>query len=152
MKTLTFILVAFIWSWVWWFLGLHYIAHGLNDQTAGPFVACLYAGIYGPTLGALVTTLSFGGLAELGALLKRVLVWRAPWHVYLFVFLLPFVCTGAAIGLYALFNSNPGKVDLQAGFALIPIVLWSALRGGRSARKPAGGAFCSPNCKNAVRP
>ena len=152
MKTLTFILIAFIWSWVWWFLGLHYIAHGLNDQSAGPFIACLYAGIYGPTLSALVTTLSFGGLAVLGALLKRVLVWRAPWYVYLFVFLLPFVCTGAAIGLYALFNSNPGKVDLQAGFALIPIVLWSALRGGRSARKPAGGAFCSPNCKNAVRP
>jgi len=119
MKTLTFILIAFVWSWAWWFLGLHYIAHGLNDQ-------------------------SFGGLAEFGTLLKRALIWRGPWYVYLFVFLLPFVCTGSAICLYAQFSGSPGKVDLQGGLALIPIVLWSALRGGPLGEETGWRGFLLP--------
>jgi hypothetical protein len=129
MKTFTFLFIAFVWSWVWWFIGLHYIAGGLNDHNAKPFINCLLAGIYGPTLSAVVTSLSFGGPAGLNALLKRILLWRAPWYVYLIIVFLPLVFAGSAIGLYALFKGSPGKFD-AAGFAMIPVVLVAAIKAG----------------------
>lgn len=143
MKTLTFILFAFIWSWAWWFVGLHIIADGLNDHNAKPFVNCLLAGIYGPTLAAVVTSLSFGGLTGLGALLKRALLWRAPWYVYIIIIFLPILFAGSAIGLYALFEGNPGRFD-AAGFALIPIILMAAIKAGPIGEEAGWRGFLLP--------
>jgi hypothetical protein len=85
----------------------------------------LFASIQGPTLATLVTTLSFGGLTELGVSLKRLLVWRAPWYIYVIIILLPFVFTGSAIGLFAFLSGSPVKFD-RNGLAMIPIVILAA--------------------------
>jgi len=143
MKTITFLFIAFVWSWVWWFVGLHYIAGGLTDQNAKPFVNCLLAGIYGPTLSAIITSLSFGGMAGLGALLKKILLWKAPWYMYAVIVFLPLAFSGSAIGLYALFKGNPGKFN-TAGFAIIPVVLVAAIKAGPCGEEMGWRGFLLP--------
>jgi membrane protease YdiL (CAAX protease family) len=128
-KVFIYLTIAFIWSWTNWFIGLHYLSQGITDQTYGQFVKYFFIGVYGPTIGAVITTFYFGGFKGLLDLFKKLLIWKVPIKIYLTVVFLPLLFLVSGLGLYAIFVGNIGRFDWNAGLA-IPGLLWSALFAG----------------------
>ncbi|MVM33746.1 CPBP family intramembrane metalloprotease [Spirosoma sp. HMF4905] len=128
-KVLVYLLITFTWTWTNWFIGLQYIAKELNQVTTDQFVRCFFLGVYGPALGAILTTAYFGGVQGTIALLKKLIIWKAPLTIYAVIVLAPILVLGMGIALYAWFVGPVGPVDTHA-FAVIPNLLLASLVAG----------------------
>lgn len=128
-RSLFFLLLSFGWSWINWSIGLHFLSGGMNDETISQFVKYFFIGVYGPVIGAIITTAYFGGLDETLALLRKLFIWKYPVSNYLFVFALPLLFLGSGIVVYVLFIDSPGGFEKQAVLT-IPLLLWRSLYAG----------------------
>ena len=82
-ELVTFFALAYGFSWSVWLLARSLLdAQGVFEL--GPF---LLLGSFGPSLSALVVAALYGGRGAPLALLKKLLVWRVNWKVYLLTFL-----------------------------------------------------------------
>jgi len=124
-RSLFFLLVTFGWSWVNWFAGLYFLSDGINDETISQFVKYFYIGVYGPVIGAIITTAYFDGLHETLALTKKLFIWKHPVLNYIAVFALPLLFLGSGIVLYALFIGSPGVFENK--LPAIPAVLLNSV-------------------------
>jgi uncharacterized protein len=124
-KVIVYLLIAFTWSWVSWFIGLHYLAGGINRTSVGHFVNCFFFGVYGPAIGSLVSTLLFDGFRGVAVLFNRLIRWRAPIAVYLLIILLPIFVLVTAIGLFSIYYDKIGAINFAA-VAGIPMLLLRA--------------------------
>jgi len=151
LRIVLFLTIAFVWSWVSWFIGLHFISSGVNDKTIKPFITFLFIGIYGPMLSAIATTWRFDGLAGVARLLKKLTIWKAPLIIYLVILFLPLIIPAISIGLYRLFYGSVGRFDVHA-VALIPIYLWAALRLGPLGEELGWRGFLLPELQRSFSP
>src|SRR5476649_1745760 len=129
LKVLLFLVIAFVWSWISWSIGLSGLFHGVNDAALNRFVILFFIGVYGPALSAVITTLCVDGFSGLLALLKRFLLWKAPLPVYLTIVFFPLAFLSIGIGLYALFIGKTGGFDSHAIATVPHILLLSFLAG-----------------------
>jgi membrane protease YdiL (CAAX protease family) len=128
-KTYTFLLMTFIWSWTFWFIGLSYFEEGINQESIGKFLTLFFMGVYGPTISAILTTLIFDGFEGVLSLLKKVFIWNIPFKNYLYIILLPIFFVIIGIGLYNIFIGDIGSFDTMA-FLSIPTILLAGLYAG----------------------
>lgn len=147
MKAIIYLLIAFLWSWTNWFIGLHYLSAGINDKTISQFVTFFFIGVYGPSLGAIITTLYFDGFSGLVALLKKLTIWKVPLKNYLVIIFLPLVCLASAVGLYSLFIGNVGHFDSHA-IVVVPSILWASLLAGPLGEELGWRGFLLPQLQN----
>ncbi|MBD0331903.1 MAG: CPBP family intramembrane metalloprotease [Chitinophagaceae bacterium] len=147
MKVLVYSLMVFLWSWINWFVGLHYLSAGINDKTINQFVTFFFIGVYGPLLSAIVTTIYFNGFKGLFALLKKLTIWKVPFIIYLIIIFLPIVCLACALGLYSLFVGRIGRFDPHA-VIMIPSILWASLLAGPLGEELGWRGFLLPELQN----
>jgi uncharacterized protein len=93
---LTFLLLAFAWSWS---LGL--AATQVRDQSALTGGALLMLSSFGPSLAGLAIVAGIGGRAGLRDWLMRCLRWRIGWHWFALAFALPPAAMLLALALHA---------------------------------------------------
>jgi membrane protease YdiL (CAAX protease family) len=151
LRIFVFLIVAFASSWACWFIGIRYLAPGINDKTMLPFVNWLFFGIYGPAASAIVTTLIFDGLAGLKQLLARLFFWRASPFIYIFIVLLPIAATGLAIWFYALRLGPVGRFNFQA-IGLVPVYLLSTIKFGPFGEELGWRGFLLPHLQQKFSP
>jgi membrane protease YdiL (CAAX protease family) len=82
-----FVVIAYAISWAIWFAGILSI-DGLSGLEDARFAGFLLAGSFGPTVAALVVTGLTGGRSSIVRLLKRVILVRVNWRVYVVTFFL----------------------------------------------------------------
>lgn len=128
-KNATFLLLTFFWSWTLWLIGLNHLADGITQELISKFLIFFFAGVYGPTVSAIVTAAIFEGFKGVLNLLKKLFVWNVPLKIYLFVILIPIIFAIIGIGLYDLFIGDIGSFNKMA-FLSIPTVLWAGLYAG----------------------
>ncbi|HEV8487827.1 MAG TPA: CPBP family intramembrane glutamic endopeptidase [Blastocatellia bacterium] len=128
-KVFIFLLVAFLWAWTNWFIGLRCLAENLDGNGVNRFVNFFFIGVYGPSLSAILTSFYFGGFRESVALLKKLIIWQAPLTIYVAIFVVPILFLMSGIGLYAWFVGPIGHFDKHA-IVMIPHVLWGAIFAG----------------------
>ncbi len=93
---LTFVLIAFGWTW-----GLLWVGATFTLQPAWLGTAVLIAAAFGPSLAGVITVALFGGLAGLKHWLKQCLFWRTGWGWYVIAAFAPLAIMALAIILYA---------------------------------------------------
>lgn len=123
---LAFVAIAYAISWAIWLTGMASISGltGINDER---FAGFLLAGSFGPTAAALIVTGFTGGRAAVIGLLKRVILVKVNWRVYVVAFfLLP------AIGLvFYLVLGISAKIALwKIAATMIALVPVNAFLGG----------------------
>ncbi len=128
-KPVIFLIITFLWSWIYWIIGLDYLSDGINRESIQQFIKFFFIGVYGPFISSIITTLYFDGYTGLITLLKKLIIWKYPLKNYLIVIILPLVFVIIGIGLYALFLGEIGVFD-QNAVATIPAVLWAGLYAG----------------------
>jgi len=84
---LAFVVIAYAISWAIWLTGIVSIdgMTGIEDER---FAGFLLAGSFGPTAAALVVAGFAGGRAAVVSLLKRLILVRVNWRVYIATFFL----------------------------------------------------------------
>src|SRR5690348_6623473 len=110
-KSIFFLLITFGWSWINWFIGLRFLSSGINDETINQFNNYFFAGVYGPFIGAIITTVYFGGFKSVVVLLKKLFIWRIPFYSYLAVVTIPLLFLGSGIVLYVLWIGSLGVFE-----------------------------------------
>jgi membrane protease YdiL (CAAX protease family) len=128
-KILIFLIFAFAWSWINWFIGLSYLSDATTETTIGPFVNYFFIGVYGPAIAATATALYFDGTKGLIELFAKLFIWRAPTKIYFFILLFPPVFMASGLALFAYFFGSPGNFDASA-VNLIPKILFASLLAG----------------------
>lgn len=95
-----FFVLAFGLSWAAWVP----LALASQGRLALPFDATLLTllGAFGPSAAALLTAAAFDGRAGLGALLRRLLIWRVGLRWYVFVLTWPALLSLMTTGLHSL--------------------------------------------------
>ena len=149
MKVLLYLIIAFLWSWINWFIGLHYLSAGINSETINKFITFFFIGVYGPTFSSIVTTLYFEGFSGIVTLLKKLTIWKAPVKSYLTIIFLPLICLLSAVGLYSLFIGSVGQFNTHA-FVAIPSILWASLPIGPLGEELGWRGFLLPELQNRV--
>lgn len=129
MKILVFLIIAFLWSWIFWLIGLQYLSAGITDETMDHFAHYFFIGVYGPSISAIVTTFYFSGLSGVIVLFKKLFLWKTSLLICLVIFFLPLLLIATGIGIHALFIGDVGRFDGSAIIA-IPSILWAALFAG----------------------
>ncbi|MFT3949610.1 MAG: type II CAAX endopeptidase family protein [Agriterribacter sp.] len=148
---LVFLLIAFLWSWIFWLIGLHHLSAGITDETMDRFARYFYIGVYGPSISAIITTYYFDGFRGVIALLKKLLLWKTSLVIYLVIFFLPLLLIAAGIGIHALFIDNVGHFDRSA-ITAAPLVLWAALFAGPLGEELGWRGFLLPAFQNSYSP
>jgi membrane protease YdiL (CAAX protease family) len=123
---LAFVVIAYAISWAIWLTGIASI-NGLVGINDGRFAGFLLAGSFGPTAAALIMTGFTGGRAAVIGLLKRLILVKVNWRVYVAAFfLLP------AIGLvFYLVLGVSAKIALwKIAATMIALVPVNAFLGG----------------------
>jgi membrane protease YdiL (CAAX protease family) len=123
---LAFVVIAYAISWAIWLAGMASI-HGLAGINDERFAGFLLAGSFGPTAAALIVTGFTGGRAAVIGLLKRVILAKVNWRIYVVAFfLLP------AIGLvFYLVLGISAKIALwKIAATMIALVPVNAFLGG----------------------
>lgn len=124
-KAFLFLSITFAWSWISWFIGLDLLSDGVNDKTINQFITYFFLGVYGPSIGAIVTTIYFGGIQDTLDLVKKIFIWKLPVLNYLVVIALPLLFLASGIGLYALFFGSPGVFENKS--LAIPALLLNSI-------------------------
>ncbi len=121
---LTFLLLAFGWSWS---VGL--AATQVRDQSAMAGNALLMLSGFGPSLAGLAVVAGIGGRSGLRDWLTRSLRWRIGWHWFALAFALPPVAMLLALAVHAALGgtiaASPanGHIPLAVvNFALVLVV------------------------------
>jgi membrane protease YdiL (CAAX protease family) len=128
-KIIVFLMLAFLWSWSNWFIGLNYLSEGITQESISKFLVVFFAGVYGPSISALVTTVLFDGPKAVLELIKKIFIWNVPFMYYIYILALPLVFVLIGIGIYRQFLGEIGAFD-QTAYLSIPITLWSGLYAG----------------------
>lgn len=129
MKVLIFLIIAFLWSWTNWFVGLNYLSDSINDETIKQFVKFFFIGVYGPAVSAIAVTLYFNGFSGLIIFFKKLVIWKVPIKNYLVIIFLPLICLLSGVGLYSLFIGDVGHFDSRT-IVVIPSIIWASLPAG----------------------
>lgn len=128
-KTIIFLIITFLWSWIFWIIGLFYLKRGISQETINSFLILFFLGVYGPSISAIITTSIYSGFKGVLDLLKKILIWKLPLKNYLFVIFAPLFFVSIGIILYSLFVGNIGYFEPLAFFS-IPTILWAGLYAG----------------------
>ena len=124
-----FLLLTIAWSWTFWLLGLNHLSDGLNAETFAKFLPLFFAGVYGPSASAIITTFIFEGHQGLVLLLKKFIVFKAPMKVYLTIILLPLLSVGIGLIIYNTWFGDIGDFSWKA-YLSIPTTLWAGFYAG----------------------
>ncbi|WP_274366291.1 CPBP family intramembrane glutamic endopeptidase [Paenibacillus thermotolerans] len=89
-KSLVFLLVNFLITWIPWIVVAVTLDHKMKDGEP-LFVLYILGGLLGPVLSALIAQRFFGPKSEFKAFLKQIIKFKAPWIAYPFVIFIPLV-------------------------------------------------------------
>ena len=128
-KLFVFLILTFLWSWIFWIIGLNYLSVGINLESIGKFLVFFFVGVYGPTISAIITTLFFDGLIGVFELIKKLFIWKVPLKYYVYLILLPLIFVIIGIVLYSQFIGEIGGFDKMA-YLSIPTILLAGLYAG----------------------
>jgi uncharacterized protein len=125
----TFVVLAFGLSWAI-LIPMTLASYGLVPfPTGNDALPLLIVMGYGPTTAAVLVSGVVGGRAEIGGLLKRLLIWRVGWRWWAITLFVNLVIVLGALGVYVLLG-NPLPPLPAVGPALLLDVLLTFLIGG----------------------
>jgi membrane protease YdiL (CAAX protease family) len=139
-----FLIIAFLWSWIFWFIGLNYLKNGIDQESINKFITVFFIGVYGPTISAIITTFIKTGYVGLIKLLKKIFIFKAPLIIYISLIFLPLIFVSIGVGLYQQFIGPIGEFNLAA-YTSIPLVLWSGLYAGPLGEELGWRGYLLPN-------
>jgi len=126
-----FFVLTFAWSWACWAL-----SPAVRPQWPWLATLLMFAGIFGPSLAAIVVVWSTRRSAGLRAWLSRCLQWRIGWGWWSFALLLPLAVMLLAAGLHVALGGDiapaPASGHLLMTVVNLPLVL---LLGGPLGRR-----------------
>lgn len=128
-KIVTFLIITFLWSWTSWLIGLNYLKGGITQETMSMFLIFFFAGVYGPTISAIITCMFFDGTPGVLNLFKKLLIYNVSYKNYIFIILAPIIFVIIGIGLYSFLIGDIGNIEPKA-FLSIPTILWAGLYAG----------------------
>ena len=106
-------------------VGLYFLSDGITDKTIQQFIKYFFVGVYGPFIGAIITTIYFGGFKETLRLLKKLFIWKIPLTCFLAVIVLPLLFLAGGLAFYSLFIGSPGVFENKV--LVIPAVLLNSV-------------------------
>ena len=110
-----FFFLTFAWSWTCWLL-----SPAIEPQSNALATMLMFAGSFGPSMGAVLVAANVGSRAGLHICLGRCLRWRIGWGWTALPMVLPAALTIIAAGLHvALGGSMP--LSPAAGHALMTV-------------------------------
>ena len=150
-KTIVFLFITFLWSWISWIIALSYIPNGIDEKTFSIFIKLFFIGTYGPSISAIITTLFFEGINRTITLFKKLFIWKFSVINYLYVVFLPIIFTAVGIGIYSLFGGQIGNFD-KNGLFVIPAMLWAGLFAGPLGEELGWRGFLLPEFQKKFNP
>ena len=127
-RSISFLIFAFAWSWTCWILGLNVLQSQSNSGIIA-FIPYFFAGVYGPTISAIVMTSYFEGGRGVKELLLKLFRWRFPVKNYVIAFFLPLIFVGVALLILHWYVGTSYNFTL-AYASMIPVVLYKGLFAG----------------------
>jgi len=123
---LAFVVIAYAISWAIWLTGILSI-DGLTSLEDERFSGFLLAGSFGPSAAALVIAGFTGGRSSIISLLKRLILIRVNWRVYVVtVFLMPVI----GLALYLVLGISAKIALWKIATTMIALVPVNSLLGG----------------------
>jgi len=149
-KIFCFLSISFFWSWIFWIVALSTISEVLNQETFGNFLILFFIGIYGPSVGSLLTSLIWGK-SEFLTLIKNFLNFNVPIITIVLTFSLPifFVATGVLI--YAIIEGNIGPIDIK-GLLTVPSLLMAGIYAGPLGEELGWRGLLLPELQKKISP
>lgn len=137
-STWFYFVIAFAVAWIMWLFPV-LASHGVIKLSHSLQLACLFAGSFGPFLGALVATYRDGGSGAVREFFGRCLRYRiGPVYLLAAVFLAP-VLAGVAMWWLAGHGGPPYAVDLT--LAQLPMLYLLLFFAGGSVNEEFGWAY-----------
>lgn len=124
-----FVLVTFVLTWTIDFTLRATLGAQPTASNHDRWMAVLIPGIYGPSVGALVTTALRGGWGAVGLLVRRLLPWRVSLMWCLIAFALPILIDGIAVAIYAWRGGETGPFVAPPVLATLAYVAVKLTRG-----------------------
>lgn len=150
-RTIFFLALTFLWSWTNWFIGLKVLSNGISPETIGQFLPLFFVGVYGPTASGIITSLIFDGFSGVLALLKKLVIWKAPISSYLYVVFLPLIFVAIGILLYSQLIGDIGEFD-SAALNYIPATLLAGIYAGPLGEELGWRGFLLPELQKRFSP
>ncbi len=157
-----FFALAFGISWAVW-IPAALASYGLLSVQVDPFVSNLL-GAFGPFVAAVVTTACYEGRTGLGALFKRLLIWRVGIQWYLFVLFWPAtlslakttlaILAGSAAPDFAhppfvqLYSLPPGLAKANPLLFLPFVLVWQTLLGSSMGEEIGWRGYALPHLQS----
>ena len=123
---LGFVVIAYAISWAIWLAGIVSI-EGLTSLEDERFSGFLLAGSFGPSVAALVIAGFTGGRSSIVSLLKRLILVRVNWRVYVITF---FLMPGIGLVFYLVLGISAKIALWKIATTMIALVPVNALLGG----------------------
>lgn len=115
--------IAYTISWALWLTGILSI-DGLTSLEDERFAGFLLAGSFGPTITALAMAAFAGGRASIVSLLRRLVLVRVNWRVYIVTFfLMPII----GLAFYSVLGITAKIALFKIAITMIPLVPLNAM-------------------------
>lgn len=124
-----FTVVTFAWTWTIDVVLRKTLGAQPTEANQDRWRLVLIVGIYGPTVGALVTSAVLGGWSAVVALVRRLLPWRVSIIWCLIAFALPVLIDAAAVALYRWRGGTTGPIVAPNAMATLAYVAVKFTRG-----------------------
>ena len=123
---MAFVVIAYAISWTIWLTGILSI-DGLTSLEDERFAGFLLAGSFGPTVAALVITRFTDGRSSIVGLIKRLILVRVNWRVYVVTF---FLMPVIGLVFYLVLGISTKIALWKIATTMVALVPLNALLGG----------------------
>lgn len=149
-KTLKFLLITFLWSWIFFALAINSVSIILDQNSFQSFLKYFFVGIYGPTIGAMIVSIMDSKSAFLKLLLKF-LNFKIPIKTLLLAFFLPILFVASGITVFAVIGGEIGPFDIK-GIYSIPTILLAGIYAGPLGEELGWRGFLLPELQKTFSP
>lgn len=149
-KIYCFLIISFSWSWFFWILAIRTISEILNQEKFEDFLILFFIGVYGPTIGSLVTSI-IGGKSQFLLLLKKFLHLKMPIKSLILTFSLPILFVATGVLLYSIEAGNIGPIDIK-GLLTVPSILLAGIYAGPLGEELGWRGFLLPELQKKFSP
>jgi uncharacterized protein len=104
-----YVLIALLWSWVWWIPATLAFKGVLSLSTS--WLLLLVIGGPGPSISAITLTCMLDGIEGLKNLFRKFLIWRVNFAWYVFALITPPALLVCAMAIYTFRGGSLGRID-----------------------------------------
>jgi membrane protease YdiL (CAAX protease family) len=149
-KILRFLLITFFWSWTFFALAIKSISAVLDQNTFQSFILYFFIGVYGPTIGAIVTSMMDSKSVFID-LIKKFFNFKIPLKILLLIFFLPVLFVATGIAIFSILGGKTGPLEFK-GVYTIPSILLAGIYAGPLGEELGWRGFLLPELQKISSP